>query len=123
MFSVSSVFSVSTRKEKVKKVLLTAINSSWSQSNLAIYYLREMIADLHYAVFLKEWTLKDQLLDVLSEIYSQNADVLCFSAYIWNRLYLQELIPEVIKLLPEAVIVIGGPEVENLAFLKEKGFT
>ena len=121
MFSVSSVSSVSTRKEKVKKVLLTAINSSWSQSNLALYYLREMIADLHYAVFLKEWTLKDRLLDVLYYIYSQNADVLCFSAYIWNRLYLQELIPEVMKLLPEAVIVIGGPEVENLAFLKRKG--
>jgi len=105
----------------VKKVLLTAINSSWSQSNPALYYLREMIADLPYTVFLKEWTLKDRLLDVLYDIYSQNADVLCFSAYIWNRLYLQELIPEVSKLLPEAVIVIGGPEAKNLSCLKRKG--
>jgi len=118
---VSSVSSVFTRKEKVKKVLLTAINSSWSQSNPALYYLREMIADLPYTVFLKEWTLKDRLLDVLYDIYSQNADVLCFSAYIWNRLYLQELIPEVSKLLPEAVIVIGGPEAKNLSCLKRKG--
>ncbi|HNX02608.1 MAG TPA: DUF4080 domain-containing protein [Candidatus Cloacimonas sp.] len=105
----------------MKKVLLTAINSSWSQSNPALYYLREMIADLPYTVFLKEWTLKDRLLDVLYDIYSQNADVLCFSAYIWNRLYLQELIPEVSKLLPEAVIVIGGPEAKNLSCLKRKG--
>jgi anaerobic magnesium-protoporphyrin IX monomethyl ester cyclase len=105
----------------MKKILLTAINSSWSQSNPAIYYLREMIADLPYAVILHEWTLKDRLWNVLSEIYCQKAEVICFSAYIWNRLYLQELIPEVIKLLPEAVIVIGGPEAESLSCLKRKG--
>jgi len=80
-----------------------------------------MIGDLPYDVILKEWTLKDQLLDVLFEIYRQKAEVICFSAYIWNRLYLQELIPEVIKLLPEAVIVIGGPEAESLSYLKRKG--
>ena len=62
----------------MKKILMTAINSSWSQSNLALYYLREVIADLPYRVFMQEWTLKDQLLDVLYGIYVQNADVICF---------------------------------------------
>ena len=101
---------------------MIAINSSWSQSNLALYYLREVIADLPYRVFMQEWTLKDQLLDVLYGIYVQNADVICFSAYIWNRLYLQELIPELVKLLPEAVIVIGGPEAGNLTYLQRDRF-
>jgi len=106
----------------MKKILMTAINSSWSQSNLALYYLREVIADLPYRVFMQEWTLKDQLLDVLYGIYVQNADVICFSAYIWNRLYLQELIPELVKLLPEAIIVIGGPEAGNLTYLQRDRF-
>jgi len=106
----------------MKKILMIAINSSWSQSNLALYYLREVIADLPYRVFMQEWTLKDQLLDVLYGIYVQNADVICFSAYIWNRLYLQELIPELVKLLPEAIIVIGGPEAGNLTYLQRDRF-
>ena len=104
----------------MKKILMIAINSSWSQSNPALYYLREVIADLSYQSYIKEWTLKDQLKDMLYWIYSQNAEVICFSAYIWNRNYLQELIPELIKLLPGAVIVIGGPEAENLSYLHKE---
>ncbi|MDD2229976.1 MAG: DUF4080 domain-containing protein [Candidatus Cloacimonetes bacterium] len=94
----------------MKHILLVAINSSWSQSNLALYYLREIIRKLPYQVEMQDFTLKDHLADVLHALYATKADVICFSAYIWNAEYLQKLIPELHKLLPEAIIVIGGPE-------------
>jgi radical SAM superfamily enzyme YgiQ (UPF0313 family) len=94
----------------MKSILMLAINSSWSQSNLAFFYLREVIRHLPYRVEMRDFTLKDHLGDVLQAIYATKADVICFSAYIWNCEYLQMLIPELKKLLPDTIIVIGGPE-------------
>lgn len=98
----------------MKKVLLVALNSSWSQSNLALYYLREMLTGLSYQPVICDFTLKDNLGDVLYALYQHNPQVVCLSAYIWNREYLQKLIPELKKLLPQAALVVGGPEAVNL---------
>lgn len=97
----------------MKSILMLAINSSWSQSNLAFYYLREVIRHLPYKVEMRDFTLKDHLGDVLQSIYTTKADVICFSAYIWNCEYLQKLLPELKKLMPEAILVLGGPEAAN----------
>lgn len=100
----------------MRKILLIAINSSWSQSNPALYYLREVISDLPYQVQICDFTLKDHLTDIMQGICAQKPDILCFSAYIWNRLLLQNLVPELKKLLPQACVVIGGPEAANADF-------
>ncbi|PKN72935.1 MAG: radical SAM protein [Candidatus Cloacimonetes bacterium HGW-Cloacimonetes-3] len=97
----------------MKNILMVALNSSWSQSNLAFFYLREVIRHLPYAVDMRDFTLKDHLGDVLQSIYSTQADIICFSAYIWNCEYLQKLVPELKKLMPEAILVLGGPEAAN----------
>ncbi|MFA7025921.1 MAG: cobalamin-dependent protein, partial [Candidatus Cloacimonadaceae bacterium] len=94
----------------MKKILFAALNSSWSQSNLAFYYLREMVRDLDFESVLKSYTLKEPLMQVMNDIYLQQAEIICFSAYIWNRLYLQDLHRELGKILRDAIFVIGGPE-------------
>ena len=98
---------------KKNMILMAAINSSWSHTNPAFYYLREVISDLPYEVQIKNWTSNDQLLDILKELAEVQAKVICFSAYIWNCHILQQLIPELKKLV-DAKIVIGGPEANNL---------
>lgn len=102
-----------TVMERNKNILMVALNSSWSQSNLAFFYLREIIKPFNYSVQIIDFTLKDHLADVLSHVYNVSADIICFSAYIWNCDYLQKLIPELKKLLPHAIIVLGGPESIN----------
>lgn len=97
----------------MKKILFAALNSSWSQSNLAFYYLREMVRDLDYESILRSYTLKEPLMQVMDDIYLQQAEVICFSAYIWNRIFLQNLHREIAKILPEVVFVIGGPEANH----------
>lgn len=92
------------------QMLLVGINSSWSQSTPALYYLRQMISGLPYRVEILEATLKDFPQDILRRIVLAEPDVIGFSAYIWNRRLLQTLIPACRKLMPLAVIVIGGPE-------------
>ena len=109
---------------KQRKILFIAINSSWSQSNLALYYLRQMLHNLPYKAEIQDFTLKDHLSDVLGQIFQAQAEILCFSAYIWNRLFIVNLIPELKKLLPQAIFVVGGPEAANADFsLVEVDFT
>lgn len=95
-------------------MLLVGINSSWSQSTPALYYLRRMISDLPFRVEIYEATLNDYHQDILRRIVQAAPDVIGFSAYIWNRRLLQTLIPACRKLLPRAVIVLGGPEAARI---------
>ncbi len=96
----------------MKNLVFVALNSSWSQSNLALYYLREMIRDMDYPCKILSYTLKEPLLQVMEDIYRQRPDVIMLSAYIWNRQYLVRLQRELAKVLPEALFVIGGPEAQ-----------
>ena len=45
------------------------------------------------------------------DLYKKNPDVLCFSCYIWNLNYVEELIREIAKIFPGLPIWVGGPEV------------
>lgn len=108
----------------MKHIVMLAINSSWSQSNLALYYLREVIRELPYRVTMVSHTVSDHLGDVLFRLYSAQPDVICFSAYIWNSDYLQQLIPELKKLLPNAIMVLGGAQAGHANFgLSDKDHT
>ncbi|MDP3114783.1 MAG: DUF4080 domain-containing protein [Candidatus Cloacimonadaceae bacterium] len=97
------------------KIVFIAVNSSWTQSSLALYYLRELIRDLPYSTKMIDFTLKDHQSDALARITKEKPDILCFSAYIWNRDFLEKLIPDLRKLLPESIFVFGGPEMPALA--------
>lgn len=98
----------------MKKICFVSINSSWSHSSLALYYMRAMLEPELYETVMLDYITKDLAEDVLELIFQQAPDVLCFSVYIWNRIYLQDLLPAVQKVLPECVLVIGGPEIVNL---------
>ena len=100
------------------KVLLTAINAKYIHSNLAVYSLKayaeeNLIKELNEKIEIKlaEYTVNQQVDAILQEIYKQQPDMLCFSCYIWNLDYVEELVREVHKVLPETMIWVGGPEV------------
>lgn len=109
------------------KILLTAINAKYIHSNLAVYNLRAYAA--HYAkgmadsdtVEIGEYTINNQMEDILEGIYKAKPDVLMFSCYIWNIAFVEELAEEFHKLRPEVPVWVGGPEVsyETESFLRE----
>jgi len=103
------------------KVLLVGINSSWSQSTPALYFLRNALTGLPWQVELLEATVNDFPLDTLRGIVQAQPDVIGFSAYIWNRRLLQTIIPSCCKLMPQAVIVIGGPEAARISMRDQAG--
>ncbi len=100
------------------KVLLTAINAKYIHSNLAVYSLKAYAeknlsenARANTEIWLAEYTINQQTDDILQDIYKKKPDMLCLSCYIWNLNYVEEIVREIHKLLPEMLIWIGGPEV------------
>ena len=110
------------RKERtIMKILLTAINAKYIHSNLAVYSLRAYAKEYEKHIAIGEYTINNRTDYILEQIYKQKPDVLCFSCYIWNIGYVEEIIREFHKICPEVPIWVGGPEVsyEVEAFLKE----
>ena len=106
------------------KILLVAINSKYIHSNLAVYCLKAASAPYEKNVYIKEYSINNHLNDILRDIYEEKPDVIGFSCYIWNITYVRTLIREVSKVLPDADIWLGGPEVSYNAkeYLVENPF-
>ncbi len=103
------------------KIFLTAINAKYIHSNLAVYSLRAYAKAFQEQIEIGEYTINNRVDYILEQIYKAKPDVLCFSCYIWNIGYVEELITEYHKLCPEVPIWVGGPEVsyEVETFLEE----
>lgn len=103
------------------RILLTAINAKYIHSNLAVYNLKAVTAKYGDQIEIAEYTINQQPDEILADIYKKQPDVIAFSTYIWNRRMVGELITELSKVLSQAEIWAGGPEVsyDAEAFLME----
>lgn len=103
------------------KVVLTALDSKFIHSNLAVRYLKAYTKDLDYECVIKEFTVNDRLEKLLEEIIAEHPDVLAFSCYIWN-IEMVKTLARLVKLVnPKIEILYGGPEVsyDSESFLSE----
>lgn len=103
------------------KILLTAINSKYIHSNLAVRYLRAFTKDLNYECSIREFSINDREERVLEEIIKEKPNVVAFSTYIWNIEMIKRL-SNLIKEVDESIeILYGGPEVsyDSINILKE----
>ena len=93
-------------------VLLTAINAKYIHSNLAVYCLKAY-ADKKYRdeVSLAEFTINNREEQILEKIYEKRPKVVAFSCYIWNIETVLSVAENLKKVLPEVMIILGGPEV------------
>ena len=93
------------------KVLLTALNSKYIHTNLAVRSLQQFAAQRGYRSEIAEYTINQHLPDLIDALYRQRPDVLLLSCYIWNIGMMMELAEEYRQACPEVTILAGGPEV------------
>lgn len=104
------------------KFLLAAINAKYIHSNLGVYSIKKYadeklrerpdgIGQTDYSIEIGEYTINHQMEMILQDIYRRSPDVVGFSCYIWNILYVLEIIRDLKKVLPDVKIWLGGPEV------------
>jgi len=98
------------------KILLVAVNASYSHTNLAVrslkYYVEQNYKSLPSTTVIDfiEFTINQPITDILRAIGESEADAVLFSTYIWNAEVISKLISDVKKILPQAIIGAGGPE-------------
>lgn len=93
------------------KILLVAINAKYIHSNPAVFSLKSCTGEYESHVDIMEFTINQQGSFILREIYKKRPDVIAFSCYIWNYILIDNIIPDLHKVLPNADIWVGGPEV------------
>ena len=95
----------------MKRLLLVGINARYTHLNLAIRYLRNYTIDLEYQTEIIEFSINQNILEILEQIVNTEPEIIAFSVYIWNTDIIRLLLPEIKKILPDSKIILGGPEV------------
>ena len=95
------------------KITLVACNASYVHTNLAVRAIAQSVREKIPAaeVAIVERSLKDRAGEFLHALIAEHADIYGFSVYIWNRAVMIELAQKVKLLLPQAKILLGGPEI------------
>lgn len=93
------------------KTVLFALNSSYSHTNLAVRAIACGMERHGLSCKIVEKCAKDKRASILSAIVEENADIYGFSTYIWNAEDMYAYASSLKKLLPDAKIIFGGPEV------------
>ena len=92
------------------KVIATTLNAKYIHTSLSIRYLKAYAAP-EFDIAIPEYTIKDPTINIVTDLYTQKADVIGFSCYIWNIEETIKIVNLLKKVQPDVVIVLGGPEV------------
>jgi radical SAM superfamily enzyme YgiQ (UPF0313 family) len=90
------------------KILLVGINSKFIHPNLAIRYLK---ANCDYDVKILEYTIKDNLDEIIKGMRIDQYDIIGFSCYIWNIEIISDILNQIKSSYKNKTIILGGPEV------------
>ena len=92
------------------KTLLTSLNTKYIHSNLAIQYLKSAVED-YYEVDTIDFTINQNLDDIIYEIIRSNYSIVGFSTYIWNIEETLKICQKLKKINKDIILLLGGPEV------------
>lgn len=98
------------------QIKLIGLNGRYTHSTLSIFYLRQAL-QRHLAaatITLHQYTINDNYFETLTRIADQHPDCICFSAYIWNAGRIAQLVVDLQQILPQAAIILGGPEAQAM---------
>ena len=92
-------------------IVLSTLNARFSHSSFGLRYLLANMGELQFETALREFTINDNLDDVLAAILDERPTIVGLGVYIWNVDQTTKLIADLRRVRPEIIVVIGGPEV------------
>jgi len=90
------------------KILLTTLNAKYVHTSLAIRDMKVYCEDI-CNVAIKDYTVNEELQHIIGDIYLIQPEVVGFSCYIWNIESTLKIAGALKKVLPNLIIVFGGP--------------
>ena len=107
------------------KILWIDLNSSYAHSSLALPALHAQMKDkAGYDWEIVSATINENIGSVVDEIVRHQPDILAATCWLFNHEPLMHIASRVKALLPEACLILGGPEFlgDNEAFLRRNPF-
>lgn len=92
-------------------ILISTLNARFSHASLATRYLYANMEEIQSQAEICEFTIQQDTDDILTIVHEKNPKILLLGVYIWNINETTKLVRELKALMPELIIVIGGPEV------------
>ncbi|MFM7919628.1 MAG: cobalamin-dependent protein, partial [Planctomycetaceae bacterium] len=95
----------------MSRILLTTLNARYSHASFGLRYLLANLGELRQVAEIAEFTINDQLNDVLAEIVRLRPEIVGIGVYIWNIDAVTRQVADLRRVLPDTWLVLGGPEV------------
>ena len=94
-------------------ILISTLNARFSHASLATRYLYANMEEIQSQAEICEFTIQQDTDEILTIVHEKNPKILLLGVYIWNINETTKLVRELKALMPELIIVIGGPEVSH----------
>jgi radical SAM superfamily enzyme YgiQ (UPF0313 family) len=95
----------------MSKIILASINAKFIHASFGLRYLLANLGELSADAKILEFETTDRIPDIAEAILSHNPKILGLGVYIWNARQSLELVKLLKRIIPDLIIVLGGPEV------------
>ncbi len=92
-------------------IVLTTLNARYSHTSFGLRYLLANMQELRGQSRIVEYTINDHIPEILADLVRLQPKIIGFGVYIWNTVPITQLIADLKQVLPQTIIVVGGPEV------------
>lgn len=91
------------------RIVLAALNAKYIHVNLAVRSIRGVCREFSPEVC--EFTINDNVDNIIASLHTKKADVIAFSCYIWNIEKILYISQSLKKVNPHLKVILGGHEV------------
>jgi radical SAM superfamily enzyme YgiQ (UPF0313 family) len=92
-------------------IVLTTLNARYIHAAFGLRYLMANLGPLRKRAALLEFDIAQRPLDIVEALAAQHPVVVGLGVYIWNVAQATAVVAALKRILPEVVVVLGGPEV------------
>lgn len=93
------------------KILLSTINARYHHASLGLRYLRANLEEWRERSEIVEFTIQQDVREIVEKLLAQQPNFIGFGVYIWNNDLTLKVVQILKRVAPEIVIILGGPEV------------
>ncbi|WP_296002725.1 DUF4080 domain-containing protein [Rugamonas sp.] len=94
-------------------ILLTTLNARYTHASLGLRYLLANMGELQAQTALQEFVLGAKTTEVVESILAHQPKIVGFGIYIWNVEETTKVVAMLKRVVPQVVVVLGGPEVSH----------
>lgn len=95
----------------ISKIILSTINARYSHTSFGLRYLKANLKEFEDKAEIMEFSNDSTVQEIAEAIINQKPDIVGFGCYIWNIENILRIVEIIRAILPQTIVVLGGPEV------------